>query len=155
MTTIHQTITIEMLSSPYTFYGMEPAPICPHPYTTDDKDEFIVMKVKDKSVITWWKNNLIIKILPDGTTKTWVPKPTLEKVVKGSLLDMNGGWYYKFNSDGSVVAKHSQALFYWSGSIPGKAEVGERLTQYEYDSKEYEDEEAELLYKTKDCRCAY
>ena len=147
MTTCFQTITIEMPSTPYIFYGMECVPICPYSFIERQNKEFIALKAKDNSVITWWKGGLVVKILPDGTTKTWTPKPTLRDIIIHSSKPYNNkGWYVEFKSDKSIVAKIYNGIYYWSAPIKGAIQEGEELTNYDYDINEYDEEEIESKF---------
>ena len=146
MKTCLQTITIELPSSPYIFYGMECMPICPYSFTDEENKEFIALKTKDNSIITWWKNGIVIKVLPDGMTKTWSPKPTLKDIITHSSHPYNKGWYIEFRKDKSVIGKIYNVIHYWSAPISGLPEEGEKLTNYEYDTNEYDEEEIEKKF---------
>lgn len=136
MTTCIQTITIEMPNYPYVFHGMEQAPICPPSYAPEGKNEFIVMKTLDNSIITWWKNKTIVKVSPDGTTKFWNPKPDLKTAVK---MCANASVFFQFNKDLSVVYSVGDTQYYWSGPVQGTPEVGEQVVGYDYENGPDED----------------
>ena len=133
MVTCLQTITIEMPTSQYQFFGMEEAPICPSSYVPEEGNSFIAMKKMDGSIITWWKAGEIIKINKEGVVKTWYPKPTLADSIKQSSQPFMKGFYFEFRSDSSVVSRMPDGNYYWSPPIPGKPEVGEQVFGYDYD----------------------
>jgi hypothetical protein len=129
MTTCIQSVTIEQPNSPYIFYGMEMAPICPPSYKPEENNDFIVMKTLDNSIITWWNNKSIVKVSPDGTTKFWNPKPDLKSAV---TLYSNQSSFFQFNKDSSVVYSTKRYNLYWSPPVEGTPEVGTQIFGYDY-----------------------
>jgi hypothetical protein len=82
--------------------------ICPvAPYETYFKKARAVTKL-DATV--FWYNDKTIKFCSDGSKHTWFKKPTLMDAVESR----GSGYYYEFNSDGSVNAKIDGIDFMWS-----------------------------------------
>ena len=151
MTTYLQTINIDFPCSDMMFHGMELAPICPPSYKAENNNNFIVMKTPDKSIITWWKNGSIVKVLADGTIKTWFPKPTLKSSIEMSLFQKNSGFCIQHYSDSSVTCRFPDGNYYWSPAIQGSPEVGEQVFGYDYDPNGPEEDDDFIPPKCYEC----
>ena len=115
-TTYLQTVVTEIGNK--RSYSLENAPVCA--YTIGPTREFVAVKVSDSSIVTWWKNGEIIKILSNGTYKTWYPKPCMNDVV--CAKPMRG--YFQFHKDDSVTSTLYGEPFYWSAPVSQPAEAG-------------------------------
>jgi len=153
MSTYLQTVSVDFPHSEMVFHSMESAPICPSSYKPENNNHFIVMKTTDKSIITWWKNGSIVKVLPNGTIKSWFPKPTLKTAIEMCLFQKDSGFYIQLHPDSSVTCRFPDGNYYWSATIEGKPEVGEQVFGYDYDihGPEEDEEEDSLPPKCYEC----
>ena len=145
MTTYLQTMTIEFPNSPRTFFGLEPAPICPPNLKAEEDAPFIILKTPTNAIIVWWDSGMIYKTEPDGTTKAWSPKISQPDAIKACMNPSNKSSYFQYQTDGSLSAHLNGHNYYWSSSIKGTPEVGTQVLGYDYDDKTYNEEELESM----------
>ena len=94
----------------------------------------------ESSMFTWYPEGTVVKILADGTTKTWHPPPRLDKA-----LTMKPGAIYTEFGDGYVIMKHGDRTYYWTNiatiaAEEGKVQKGLQLSNGNWSFYDLEDE---------------
>ena len=115
MNSCMQTVEIRMPFSPLTFYGMEPIPALPDD-VKKSYEGFAVRTYKDGVTTIWYPTGEVYMEMPDGITKNWIFKPTLDDIVH---LRPNAQTSVQFHKNDVVTAVFHKngAGFYWSPPI--------------------------------------
>ena len=148
------TMQTTIISSPSNqeSYGLAPCPISPISLPIEVDEDTISWDLgvrKSNGDCIYWDRYGVTKKCIDGTTITWIKKPTLSDAIYYSSSSTSS--YYRFHCDGSVEAKYNQESFYWSSEIEGTYEEGEIIYDKE-DAFEEEDTPIPCIVCGSDCR---
>ena len=95
----------------------------------------------ENSMFTWYPEGTVVKIMADGTTKTWYYRPDL----KNALTMTPGGVFTEFGND-YIIARYGDKTYYWTkietiAVTEGKIQKGLKLSNGNWSFYDLEDEE--------------
>jgi len=125
MSSVYQTVDVLYNFSPLIFQTMG---FCPKlPECLRDSEVPIRIVKENHTHVTWYPDGKVVEIQRDGTMKTWLPKPTLEKAVTMQA----GGIYTEFSDKNNIVVKFGDRCYCWTSnptaiSTEGRVQKGKK-----------------------------
>ena len=124
MNTCMQTVVIRKPNVNANLYGMELCPVNPFP----DPLKPTRIKKADGTIITWDITGTYA-VYPDGSTKKWWVKPTMNVAVKVDNRWTGFSTFFQFFPDKSVHAYWFGHNYYWSDPKYEEPEMGELVDE--------------------------
>ena len=124
MNTCEQTVVIRKPNVNANLYGMELCPVNPFP----DPLKSTRIKKGDGTMITWDSTGTYA-VYPDGSTKKWWMKPTMNVALKVDNRWTGYSTFFQFFVDKSVHAYWFGHNYYWSEPKYAEPEMGELVTE--------------------------